>query len=138
MKGRKLKLKKHQRGGDWLEDIGNGIKNSHLISNVGSYVLPVLGGLAGSLADPFIGPAGTVIGGLAGQSANDWIKSQGYGTRGKGYLGGTPSPVGYKKGAWNSEQITKFQGGGSHRRMKGGAFDTVFGTVSANRGELHF
>lgn len=67
------------KGSGFFEDVDSFLKGSHLISNIGSYVLPAAGAALGTFLDPIIGPAGTVVGGLIGNSANDLIKSKGYG-----------------------------------------------------------
>lgn len=84
-----------QKGAGFFDDVNSFFKDSHIISNVGSYVLPAAGAALGTLLDPFIGPAGTVVGGLVGNSANDFIKSRGYGGGDHGghkmIGGGTPA-----------------------------------------------
>ena len=65
------------RGGDIWSDIDNGLKSSHILSNIGNVVAPVVGGLAGTfLGGPGIGSA---VGAAVGSSANELLKSQGYG-----------------------------------------------------------
>lgn len=70
---------KRTRGGDFWEDANNFLKGSHIISNVGDYALPALGGFVGSFLDPIIGPAGTAVGAALGKSGNDLIRNAGYG-----------------------------------------------------------
>jgi hypothetical protein len=67
------------KGHGFFDDVDKFFRDSHLLSNIGSVALPAAGAALGSFLDPFIGPAGTVLGGVIGNSANDLIKSRGYG-----------------------------------------------------------
>ena len=115
------------------------------MSNIGGVALPALGGLVGSLADPFVGPLGTVAGGIAGQSANDWIKSQGFGhgkgrprkISGKGYLGGVPLTIN-NGSRFPAEAVGRIAGGGRRVRGRGVGFTSTFGTISSDRSKPKF
>ena len=67
------------KGHGFFDDVDKFFRDSHIISNIGSYALPAAGAALGSFLDPIVGPAGTIVGGLIGNSANDLIKSRGYG-----------------------------------------------------------
>ncbi len=141
MPKRKQKGSRIQKGGNVFDDIGNWgrqavkdtdafLKKTKIASTIGSVALPAIGGLIGSLADPFIGPSGTAIGGVLGSYANDQLRNGGYGKKkGYGYLGGVPSPLFDGKSKFSNSQIMKVQGGGV-------GYTSVFGTVSSDRGRI--
>jgi len=130
------KMVNRKKGMGFADDFDKFLKDTKLVSNVGAVALPFLGGLVGSLADPFVGPVGTVMGGIAGQSANDWIKSKGYGKhhqKAYGYLGGVPLKIN-KGSRFPKEEVGKVAGGGRRVRGHGIGLTAVFGTVSSDRG----
>ena len=161
MPTKKKTHKKKQRGGDFFGDVDKFFRDSHIISNIGSVALPALGGFVGSFADPFVGPAGTVVGGVAGQSANDWIRNQGYGkkgrkTKGGSYLGAVPIHTAQGGSRFPPEYVGRLQGGGTLLKQKkpqwlvgggkkkhsmrgsGIGYTATFGTISSDRGTPNF
>ena len=111
---------KRTRGGDVIGDIDNFFKSSHVLSNVGDYVLPVAGGFLGSFLDPIIGPAGTAIGAAVGKSGNDLIRNAGYG------------PPNIQIGNMKNHG----QGRGKKKTMKGGAYLATPSTLRIRGGGL--
>lgn len=131
------------QGGGFADDFNNFLKQSHIVSNIGNVVAPALGGLAGTFLG---GPAGTAIGAAVGSSANEFVKSQGYGKirgrhakiQGEGYLGGVPIGINRGQSKFDPRWIGKVSGGGRNVREKGRGIglETSFGTVSNNRGSI--
>ncbi len=102
------------------------LKKSHLISNVGKYVLPAVGSAAGSTFGTAVLPGGGtleggVVGAAAGSSVNDWIKSHGYGKKGTG-----------KNLVHKRTQFATGKRGGSMTRS-GGAIKQSGGTIGRGK-----
>jgi len=73
----KQKGKGKMRGGSLFDGFVQFLKDSKILSTVGNVVLPVAGAALGGLvsANPLVATAA----GAAGLSANQWLKSQGFG-----------------------------------------------------------
>jgi hypothetical protein len=93
---------KRMSGKGLWEDFNDYLKRSKLISNVGSYVLPLasgaLGGFVGSAFSPAGTVSGTAIGAKIGESANQYIKSLGYGKMRGGDSRLVINPIGQRLG----------------------------------------
>ena len=94
------------------------LKDSKILSNVGGVLLPAGGAALGGLlsANPLVGAAGAA----AGLSANQWLKSQGFGKRMRGGDSRLViNPPGTRLG---QKGMKKMKGGcGCGMKMKGGA-----------------
>ena len=129
------------------------LKDSKILSNVGGVLLPALGGLAAGLLT--VNPLGIASGAAAGSSANEFLKSKGFGHmkgHGKKMRGGLSgastlsiSPNGQRLGqrggamtySYNGtmQQVPNTQRGYGHMRGCGG---TEFGTVSSEFSKIRF
>jgi len=81
---KKTSKKNHKKGAGlrysgegFLENTNKFLKDSKLISNVGSVVLPLATGALGTAIS--VNPVSGLVGAAAGKSVNEFIKSQGYG-----------------------------------------------------------
>jgi hypothetical protein len=95
-RGRRRGLAKRRMEGDGiLSGIDDWLKRTKIISSVGGYVLPTVGGIAGAAGGATLGTAefpvvgtvsgavvGEVVGQAAGTAVNERIKSYGYGQSG--------------------------------------------------------
>jgi len=82
----KQKGKGKMRGGSLFDGFVQFLKDSKILSTVGNVVLPVAGAALGGLvsANPLVATAA----GAAGLSANNWLKSQGFGAKKRMMMGG--------------------------------------------------
>jgi hypothetical protein len=118
----KQKGKGKMRGMGLFDGFVQFLKDSKILSTVGNVVLPVAGAALGGLvsANPLVATAA----GAAGLSANQWLKSQGFGARKRMLMGGdsrlTISPMGTRLGQR-----------GTKKKIKGGAMTySINGTYS--------
>jgi len=125
----KQKGKGKMKGAGLFDGFVQFLKDSKILSTVGNVVLPVAGAALGGLvsANPLVATAA----GAAGLSANQWLKSQGFGARKRMIMGGdsrlTISPMGTRLG----------QRGTKKMKMKGGAMTySINGTYSQVPGTL--
>jgi hypothetical protein len=108
------------------------LRDSKILSTVGNVILPVAGAALGGLvsANPLVSTAA----GAAGLSANQWLKSQGFG---KKMRGGDSrlviSPMGFRLG----QKGMKMKGKGCGC-MSGCGTTTAFNTVSSQFGKVKF
>lgn len=127
----KLKGGGKMRGGSWDDFVGF-LKDSHIISNIGNVVAPVLGGLAAGLVTA--NPIGAAVGAAAGSSANEWIKSQGFGMRGGDSRRATPLTLrgrGFSANTAYGQLIQKGRGNSQ-------AGTTAYGQISSEFGKIKF
>ena len=112
----KQKGKGKMRGSGLFDGFVQFLKDSKILSTVGNVVLPVAGAaLAGLVsANPLVGAAA----GAAGVSANQWLKSQGFGSK---MRGGDSRLVINVPGTRLGQKGTKIKGGCGCRKMRGGA-----------------
>lgn len=100
--GRKMQSgsgRRAQRGGDFWSDVSSFfapvvsevddvLRETRVLSTVAAPAIGYIGGAVGSLADPFIGPMGTVAGGAIGAAAGKKLSGalyqRGYGKKRKG------------------------------------------------------
>ena len=108
------------------------LKDSKILSNVGGVLLPAGGAALGGLlsANPLVGAAGAA----AGLSANQWLKSQGFGAM----RGGDSRLVINPRGTRLGQRGTKIKGKGCGcGKMRGGALTySVNGVLSQVPGTL--
>jgi hypothetical protein len=123
----KQKGKGKMKGAGLFDNFVQFLKDSKILSTVGNVVLPVAGAALGGLvsANPLVATAA----GAAGLSANQWLKSQGFGARKRMLMGGdsrlTISPVGTRLG----QKGTKKMKGGAMTYSINGTYSQVPGTL---------
>jgi hypothetical protein len=113
----KQKGKGKMRGSGLFDGFVQFLKDSKILSTVGNVVLPVAGAALGGLisANPLVATAA----GAAGVSANQWLKSQGFGSKMRGGYNGLVINV---PGTRLGQRGTKMKGGcGCGKKMRGGA-----------------
>jgi len=113
----KQKGKGKMRGTGLFDGFVQFLKDSKILSTVGNVVLPVAGAALGGLvsANPLVATAA----GAAGLSANQWLKSQGFGSK---MRGGDSRLVINVPGTRLGQKGTKIKGGcGCGKKMRGGA-----------------
>jgi len=113
----KQKGKGKMRGTGIFDSFVQFLKDSRILSTVGNVVLPVAGAALGGLvsANPLVATAA----GAAGLSANQWLKSQGFGSK---MRGGDSRLVISIDGTRLGQKGTKIKGGcGCGKKMRGGA-----------------
>lgn len=88
------KHKRRTKGKGIFQDIDSFLKKTHLLSNIGSVLLPIAGGALGTFVAG--GPGvGSAVGVAAGNSAVQGLKSLGYGRKkGKGVAQDLQSALG--------------------------------------------
>ena len=136
------------KGGSW-DDFVQWLKDSKIVSKVGSVLLPAAGG---ALAGLFTAnPLGLAAGAAAGEAGAEWLKSQGFGRcRCGGASGLAISPPGTRLG---QHGMGKVKGGsvlampraalgtagmmGGRRRRKGKGIGE-FNTISSSFGQVSF
>jgi hypothetical protein len=110
------------RGRGILEDVNKFLKQSKLLSNVGQVVLPVAGGaLAGLLT---ANPIAAAAGGAVGASANQFLKSQGYGYSTRPLMLGSGMTYAYN-GTYQRIPNTQMGSGGSAYGMVSSEFGRI-------------
>jgi hypothetical protein len=144
----KQKGKGKMRGGSLFDGFVQFLKDSKILSTVGNVVLPVAGAALGGLvsANPLVATAA----GAAGLSANQWLKSQGFGAR-KRMMGGDSrlviNPPGTRlgqKGSMKGGAVTYAYNGvyshvpGTKPDTQIGKGMTQFNTVSSQFGNVQF
>jgi hypothetical protein len=114
----KQKGKGKMRGSGLFDNFVQFLKDSKILSTVGNVVLPVAGTALGTLvsANPLVGAAA----GAAGVSANQWLKSQGFGKKPM-MRGGDNRLVINPPGTRLGQKGTKIKGGCGCGKMRGGA-----------------
>jgi hypothetical protein len=112
----KQKGKGKMRGSGLFDGFVQFLKDSKILSTVGNVVLPVAGAALGGLvsANPLVATAA----GAAGLSANQWLKSQGFGSK---MRGGDNRLVINPPGTRLGQKGTKIKGGCGCGKMRGGA-----------------
>lgn len=138
---KKMSGKGKMKGMGW-SDFVNWLKDTKIISKVGSVLLPAAGGaLAGLLT---ANPLGLASGAAVGEAGAEWIKSQGFGKRRS--CGGTSvlviSPPGQRLG--QKGKMMKGKGltisyNGTYqntRQPQLGAGGSAFGSVSSEFGQI--
>lgn len=113
----KQKGKGKMKGAGLFDGFVQFLKDSKILSTVGNVVLPVAGAALGGLvsANPLVATAA----GAAGLSANNWLKSQGFGSK---MRGGDNRLVINPPGTRLGQRGTKIKGGcGCGKKMHGGA-----------------
>ena len=113
---------KRIKGRGFFDDVDKFLKKSKIISNVGSVLLPVLGASGAGLLTA--NPLGATVGAAAGSSANEYIKSLGYGKKMQG------------KGLTISSNGT-FQATAPPTKMKGNG-GTQYNAVFSEFGKVKF
>lgn len=123
-------MRKKQKGNGFLEDVDKFLKQSKILSTVGNVLLPAAGGALGGLVTA--NPLGATAGGALGTSANQWLKSQGYGYK-------------YNLSQLGSGNNTSLQGytisyNGTYQpipgRMKGSGQNSAYGSLSSDFGKI--
>jgi hypothetical protein len=113
----KQKGKGKMRGTGIFDSFVQFLRDSKVLSTVGNVLLPVAGAALGGLvsANPLVAAAA----GAAGVSANQWLKSQGFGSK---MRGGDNRLVINVPGTRLGQRGTKMKGGcGCGMKMRGGA-----------------
>jgi hypothetical protein len=113
----KQKGKGKMKGAGLFDGFVQFLKDSKILSTVGNVVLPVAGAALGGLvsANPLVATAA----GAAGVSANQWLKSQGFGSK---MRGGDSRLVINVPGTRLGQKGIKIKGGcGCGKKMRGGA-----------------
>lgn len=112
----KQKGKGKMRGSGLFDGFVQFLKDSKILSTVGNVVLPVAGAALGGLvsANPLVATAA----GAAGLSANQWLKSQGFGSK---MRGGDNRLVINVPGTRLGQKGSKIKGGCGCGKMRGGA-----------------
>jgi hypothetical protein len=139
------------RGGSLFDGFVQFLKDSKILSTVGNVVLPVAGAALGGLvsANPLVATAA----GAAGLSANQWLKSQGFGSKMRGGDSRLVINVpGTRLGQKGTKKMKKMKGGavtyaynGVYSHIPGtrpgtqvGKGMTQFNTVSSQFGNVQF
>lgn len=114
----KQKGKGKMKGGSLFDGFVQFLKDSKILSTVGNVVLPVAGAALATLvsANPLVGAAA----GAAGVSANQWLKSQGFGKKPM-MRGGDNRLVINPPGTRLGQKGTKIKGGCGCGKIRGGA-----------------
>lgn len=117
-----------QRGDGWWEDswgnVNKFLKDSKILSTVGNVVLPAAGGALAGLVTA--NPLAAAAGGALGTSANQWLKSQGYGYSTKPLMLGSGYTYAYN-GIYQPIPKTQIGTGGTAYGMVASEFGRIQG-----------